>query len=554
MLGFGLKDVTVEYSTDGAEWVVLGDVQLAQATAKSDYMANSTVAFGGVAAKFVRLIVNSGYGPMGQFGLSEVRFMQIPAHARDPQPTDGATDVSVATVLTWRAGREVASHVVSLGTDPDALAPAGTAEVPSFDPGTLDLGTMYYWQVDEVNETEAISSWEGDLWSFSTQEYIVVDDFESYDDEDNRIFDAWLDGFVNGTGSTVGYFEAPFAETVIVHGGGQAMPLFYDNAGVATSEAEFELSQDWTASGIKSLSLYFHGAPDNGGQLYVKINDTAVAYDGAATDIAESLWMPWNIDLSALGGNLSSVTTLTIGIEGAGASGVVYFDDIRLYPQTPEFVVPTEPDEAGLVAHYAFDSDLNDAAGAHPGTAMGDAQLAADPARGQVLLLDGGGDAVEVAYSAELNPEAFTACLWANPDPAGSNYRSPLTSRDDGPQRGYILYLTPGNTWQFWTGTGAGWDNTAGPAAVLGEWTHLAATSENEEKALYVNGRLVAQGSAPLGLNTARPLRIGGGATEGPGNYFFQGMLDEVRLYNQALSPEEVAGLAGRTEPLHKPL
>ena len=62
ILGFGVKDVTVEYSIDGADWTVLGDVEFAQATAKATYTANTTMDFGGVAAKYVRLTVNSGWG------------------------------------------------------------------------------------------------------------------------------------------------------------------------------------------------------------------------------------------------------------------------------------------------------------------------------------------------------------------------------------------------------------------------------------------------------------------------------------------------------------
>jgi hypothetical protein len=168
-----------------------------------------------------------------------------------------------------------------------------------------------------------------------------------------------------------------------------------------------------------------------------------------------------------------------------------------------------------------------------------------------VLSLDGSGDAVDVPYSADLNPAAFTVSLWANPSTGGTSYRSPLTSRDDAPQRGYIIYVEPGNTWQFWTGTGSGWNNTAGPAAQLDEWTHVAASFVNNQKVLYINGRQAAQSTAPLSPNTQRPLRIGGGATESTlGNYFFLGLIDEVRLYRRALSPEEVAGLTGRTEPL----
>ncbi len=343
LLGFGLKDVTVEYSEDGTDWSVLGDAQLSQATAAATYTANTTVAFEGVAARFVRLTVNSGWGMMGQYGLSEVRFMYIPAHAREPQPGDGAADVSVDGALAWRAGRDAVSHEVLLGTEPDALAPAGTVVGNSYSPGALNLATTYYWQVNAIQETE---SWEGDVWSFTAQEFIVVEDFESYTDDieaGEAIFDTWLDGWVNDTGSTVGHLNTPFAERTIVHGGRQSMPLSYDNSTVATSEADYALTADWTQYGIESLSLYFYGAEGNTGQLYVKINNTKIAYDGPAVNIARPSWQLWSIDLSQAG-NVSSVTSLTIGIEGAGATGILYIDDIRLYPEVLEY---TSPDVTG---------------------------------------------------------------------------------------------------------------------------------------------------------------------------------------------------------------
>ena len=338
MLGFGLKDVTVEYSADGAEWTVLGDVELAQATALSDYTANTTIAFDGAAVKYVKLVVNSAYGTLGSYGLSEVRFMYIPATAREPQPADGATDVSVTTALAWRAGRDSVSHEVSLGTAADALASIGTPADTSVDPGALDLDMTYYWKADETTDTG--ETWAGKVWSFATQEYLVVDDFESYDNEDNAVYSAWVDGWVNGTGSTVGHLVEPFAETTIVNSGSQSMPLFYDNAGVDTAEAELDLNQDWTAHGITSLSLYFYGDTANtGGQLYIKINDTRIDYDGDAANITRPSWQSWNIDL-ATAGNVSNVQSLTIGIEGAGEAGVLYVDDIRLYPEVRADVLP----------------------------------------------------------------------------------------------------------------------------------------------------------------------------------------------------------------------
>jgi hypothetical protein len=163
VLGFGVKGVTAEYSADGVDWTALGDVELAQATARADYTANTAVDFGGVAAQFVRLAINSGHGPMGQFGLSEVRFTFIPVQARQPQPADGATAVAVDATLAWRAGREAAAHDVYLDTVSDALALADTVTDSSYAPADLQFGTTYYWRIDAVNEAQAISVWASDL-------------------------------------------------------------------------------------------------------------------------------------------------------------------------------------------------------------------------------------------------------------------------------------------------------------------------------------------------------------------------------------------------------
>jgi len=343
-LGLGVKEATVEYSLDGVDWTVLGDVELTQAPGLSTYTFNSTVAFEGVAAKFVRLTVNSAYGSGDQVGLSEVRFMYIPGHARYPEPADGATDVAVDTALAWRSGRNAASHEIYLGTDAEDLVMIGTSATAGFAPAVLDLDTTYYWRVDEVNEADATPLWQGNLWSFTTQEYIVIDDFESYVDDESQggqaIWSAWIDGWVeeggdpdNG-GSVVGHTASPFAEQTIVHGGSQSMPLYFTNTGAsAISEADYALdpAQDWTASGIQSLQLWFYGAEGNTGQLYVKIDDHKLLYQGDG-DIATAEWQPFNIDLMIMSIDLTNVTTLSIGVEGAG-SGIVYIDDIRLYAE-----------------------------------------------------------------------------------------------------------------------------------------------------------------------------------------------------------------------------
>ena len=89
-----------------------------------------------------------------------------------------------------------------------------------------------------------------------------MDDFESYNDNDNRIYDTWIDGLTNNTGSLVGYMQAPFAEQTIIHGGKQSMPLEYNNIKTPYySEADrtWDTAQDWTGSGADTLVLYFQG-------------------------------------------------------------------------------------------------------------------------------------------------------------------------------------------------------------------------------------------------------------------------------------------------------
>jgi len=274
-VGYGCKDVSIEYSVDGNDYTALGTYEFAQAPGAAGYAANTTVDFVGAVAKNVRLTANSNWGGIiDQYSLSEVCFFYIPIYAREPSPASGATDVAVDVTLGFRAGREADMHDVYFSSDwqavVDGTAPVTTVTENSYGPLALDLGTTYYWRVDEVNEAETHVTLEGNIWDFTTYEYFVVDDFESYDDfEPNRIFDTWIDGWgIPTNGSTLGYAEPDFlagehfVETTIVHGGAQSMPYFYDN-NLKYSESTMTLSyqQDWTRRGAGVLSLWFRGNP-----------------------------------------------------------------------------------------------------------------------------------------------------------------------------------------------------------------------------------------------------------------------------------------------------
>jgi len=342
-LGFGVKEVTVAYSTDGTNWTVLGDeVELGQGPGLATYDSPTVIPLGGAAARYVRLTVNSAWSASPtQYGLSEVRFTYIAAYPREPHPADGTTGVSPDATLSWRSGRGAGQHEIYFGTDVAGLDLVDTTAQSLYSPD-LDLGTTYYWQIVEVNEAETVPSWTGNVWSFTTQEHVVIDSFESYVDDETAgdvIWEIWIDGLVafggdaaNG-GSQVGHDTSPFAEQTIVHGGRQSMPLYFDNASASEiSEVDRTLSpaQDWTVNGIQTLSLWFYGVQGNTGRLYAKINNgSRITYDGPATDIGTPGWQKWNIALADAGGNLSNVTSLSIGVEGAG-SGLVYIDDIQL--------------------------------------------------------------------------------------------------------------------------------------------------------------------------------------------------------------------------------
>jgi hypothetical protein len=262
-------------------------------------------------------------------------------------PANGAVDITQTPVLTWAPGLG-ASHEVYFGTDAGSLEnkASGNLGSESFDPGQLEWDTTYYWRVDEANNANADSPWTGPLWSFTTANFLIIDDMESYNDldpaepESNRIFNVWLDGFDNPAvnGSVVGNDPPPFAEQTIVHSGLQSMPMAYDNA-VGKSEATLTLTsnRDWTVNGVTTLTIWFRGASANAAEtLYVALNGTAKVNNDNPDAAQRGSWTEWNIDLQAFadqGVNLANVNSITLGLSSVtGGAGMMYFDDIRLYP------------------------------------------------------------------------------------------------------------------------------------------------------------------------------------------------------------------------------
>lgn len=283
------------------------------------------------------------------------------------RPFNGSIEVSPEAVLSWKPGKYADTHDLYIGTDfndvseatrdnqPGMLV-AQDLESPTYDPD-IDYGSTYYWRIDEINNLDPNKPAKGHIWSFTVRNYNIVDDFESYNDlnlnegSSRRIYSIWLDGFDNPSvnGSTMGY-PTPifsdgehFVETEIVHGGLQSAPIFFDNTVATYSEVtvstdDLTIDSDWATDAHERLSLWFYGDPNNPTteQMYIKVNNDKVTYDG---DLTQAQWQEWSIDLATSGLDLNNVMSFSIGFErtqATGGLGMVFVDDIRLYqPQVP---------------------------------------------------------------------------------------------------------------------------------------------------------------------------------------------------------------------------
>ncbi len=277
-----------------------------------------------------------------------------PGAAGNPKPANGSVNAPMVGQLSWTPAAKAVSHDVYIGTDKDAVRNATKASPEfkgnkalgseSLDPGKLAWLSEYYWRVDAVYSTGTVK---GLVWSFTTADFISVDDFESYNDIDppdpaaNRIFDNWIDGFgTTNNGALVGNDMPPYAERNSVHGGAQSMPYNYDNTN-KTSEATLTLSypRDWTDEGVTKLVLWHRGSSKNSPEkMYVALNGNAVVYNEDLAAAQKGGWNRWIIDLQAFanqGVNLANVNTISLGFgtkgsPAAGGTGKVFFDDIKL--------------------------------------------------------------------------------------------------------------------------------------------------------------------------------------------------------------------------------
>ncbi len=223
-----------------------------------------------------------------------------------PTPLDSDQRIDQSPRLSWQSGTTAMTHNLYLGHDPATVAQAQPhgAQWLAQQPGTfydvthLALNQTYYWRVDDVNVMDEPQVTVGPVWQFSTADYAVIDDFESYTNTaSQRIFEAWVDGYGyslplpgqpgNNTGATVGHLNPPYTEQRQVQTGRQSMPLAYNNSSqYHRSEARHTFTPPLNMGSFRTLSLGFHGQPGAIGHFTRQQNTFTLA--GAGTGFREA--------------------------------------------------------------------------------------------------------------------------------------------------------------------------------------------------------------------------------------------------------------------------
>jgi hypothetical protein len=543
-------------------------------------------------------------------------------YAHWPLPRDGSREVQANVELIWSSGIYAAdpeAHDVYFGTSWEDVNSATTSssvyigpqnlDANTYDPpGLLGLGATYYWRIDELNDANG-NLWKGNVWEFTTANYIIVDDFEAYDGDTNKIFDTWEDGNVNFTGSFLDLGTEPFDPA---HGGNQSMQCIYDNAikwdwDHYWSEVElpFDSPQDWTDAGIKVLTLYFYGDPGNDAndteELYVGVTGSLaeVRYSDDAgqdnNDIRLAEWTEWNVPISDfIGVDPCAVASFLIGFgdrdntDTVGGEGVVYFDDIQLHPPrcVPEERKPdkdlnndcivswgdvevigaqwlrgdvdltpvSNPGDANLVGHWELDDgDGNTAtdstANANHGALEGAYEWIAGRIGTGAIEFSGGRMLVpDDNNTPELRPtDEVTAAAWisfsSEQDSArvvvkGADNRETYELEVSGDDTLIWVIREDGNTSSFTRHA------VSSESLIQNEWIHIGGTYDANTMTVYINGQVVASEAIGAITLSQDPAGLAIGNRSDDTNRQFNGGIDDVMVYNVALSVGEIGWLA----------
>jgi len=204
----------------------------------------------------------------------------------------------------------------------------------------------------------------------------------------------------------------------------------------------------------------------------------------------------------------------------------------------------------GLVAYYPFNGNANDVSGNGNNGTVFEAALSADRfgLASSAYVFDGVNDQIVISHSASISPTTqVTVSGWIRPLANEDNKH--VVSKGSHVNYFSRSYSLQGpwsdGKWRAALSTGTGEVVVASSAAaVLGQWSHVLMSYDGATVNLYIDGQLSAtQAAAGQITQTTEELFLGSHKFYAPSDYWFNGGLDDVRIYNRALSATEVTQL-----------
>lgn len=216
-----------------------------------------------------------------------------------------------------------------------------------------------------------------------------------------------------------------------------------------------------------------------------------------------------------------------------GASNLILWMDANTVTGTNGSTITTWNDASGYNHHFAVGNGATFTTPAQNGNAA-------------FTFNSGNQNYFERAYTAALSPTNYTAFSACNVTNSGS-YKAIYSNRDDngaGSTAGYILYAGPTtDDWSFWTGsTGNSWDQIFSGESTTGNWASQRISYDNTSntKELTINqGNVYTNTGVTNTPNAAQPMRIGAGNNESIPDFYFDGQIGEIILYNTVLNSTE---------------
>ena len=213
---------------------------------------------------------------------------------------------------------------------------------------------------------------------------------------------------------------------------------------------------------------------------------------------------------------------------------------------------------AGLVAHYPFNGNANDESANSNNGVVNGATLTTDRFgnANSAYNFDGVDDYIEVPHSSALSLDSNTMSIsfWTNVAiwPIANEMEDYLFSKQSGvgnSQSGFHVYVHGGNnvlpksfTYRYRNGTSSNWGaaSYSDSAYAVNKWYHVVSSIDDSTGRLYVDGNLVKSDiSTVLGTNSSS--LIMGNLSNYQG--YFNGTIDDVRIYDKAITKEEVSSL-----------